>query len=248
MVIETALLLTLLSGRADRADRLCFYFLIPLALIDIGFFLANVTKIPQGGWLPLAAAASVFLLMRTWTRGRVIVSEQMRRQGRTQEKFLARLEHEPPVRVPGVAVFLTAESAGVPRTLVRNVQHNGVLHEKTILLTIITERIPRVARGGRVSVTSFGPGLFRVEARIGFMDQPEVPKLLREAERRGLDFRTQDATYFMSGDDIVIGSPRGMATWRKYLFLFLARNSLFAGAHFGIPRERIIELGGQVEI
>jgi KUP system potassium uptake protein len=248
MVIETSLLLTLLSGRSGRTDRLCLYFLIPLAAIDLGFFTANIAKIPQGGWLPLTAAASVFLLMRTWTRGRVIVSDQMRRQGRTEAQFLLRLEHEPPARVPGVAIFLTSESGGVPRTLVRNVQHNGVLHEHTVLLTIITERIPRIARGGRVSVSQFGPGLYRVEARVGFMDQPQVPKLLREAERRGLGFRTQDATYFLSRDDIVTGSPRGMQTWRKYLFLFLARNSQFAGAHFGIPRERIIEIGGQVEI
>ena len=249
MVIETALLLALLSGREGRADRLCLYFLIPLALIDLGFFLANIAKIPQGGWLPLAAAASVFLLMRTWTRGRVIVSDQMRRQGRTDVQFLARIEHEPPARVPGVAIFLTSENTGIPRTLVRNVHHNGVLHQKTVLLTIITERIPHVARGGRVTVSEFGTaGLYRVEARIGFMDQPEVPKLLREAERRGLGFRTQDATYFLSRDDIVTGSPRGMPTWRKFIFLFLARNSQFAGAHFGIPRERIIEIGGQVEI
>lgn len=249
MVIETSLLLTLLSGRGGRVDRMCLYFLVPLGALDIGFFLANTSKIAQGGWLPLATAGSVFLLMRTWTRGRVIVSDQMRRQGRTEAQFLARIAREPPVRVPGVAVFMSSESVGVPRTLVRNVQHNGVLHQSTVLLTIITERIPHVARGGRVTVTEFGaPGVFRVEARIGFMDQPEVPKLLREAERRGLGFRTQDATYFLSRDDVVTGSPRGMPTWRKYLFLFLARNSQFAGAHFGIPRERIIEIGGQVEI
>ena len=248
MVIQSSLQVVLLGGRAGRIDRLCFYVMMPLAVLDFGFFLANIAKIPQGGWFPVVAAATIFLIMRTWTLGRGIVSEQMRRQSSSQEQFLARIERDPPARVPGIAVFLSSEKTGVPRTLVRNVRYNGVLHEKTVILTIITERIPRIARGGQATVTEFGPGLFRVEARLGFMDKPDVPKLLREAERRGLNFRTQDATYFISGDDIVAGSPRGMATWRKHLFLFLARNGLYAGAHFGIPRDRIIELGGQVEI
>jgi len=178
----------------------------------------------------------------------VIVTELMHRQGRTLPQFLTQLEREPPARVPGVAVFLTNDTGGIPRTLARNVQHNGVLHEKTILLTVAVERVPRVSRGSRYTITEIGPGLYRVQVRVGFMEQPLVPRLLREAEKFGLPFRTHDATYFLGRDDLVAAGQRGMALWRKHLFLYLARNAEFAGAHFGIPPERIIEIGGQVQV
>jgi KUP system potassium uptake protein len=117
-----------------------------------------------------------------------------------------------------------------------------------VLLAIMTERIPRGPRGGRLRVAQLAEQLWRVEVRIGFMERADVPRLLREAERLGLGFRTENATYFLGRDDIVVASPRGMARWRKHLFVFLARNAEFAGAHFAIPPERIIELGGQVQI
>jgi KUP system potassium uptake protein len=248
MVIETTLLTTLLLGREARADRLFLFVLVPVGLIDVVYFAANVTKIPQGGWYPLLAGAAVFIVMRTWTRGRVIVSDLMRRQGRTTPQFLAQIEREPPARVPGVAVFLTNDSTGIPRTLARNLQHNGVLHEKTVLLTIAIQRVPRVGRGARLTVSEVGEGISRVVARVGFMQHVEVPRILREAEKCGLGFRTHDATYFLGRDDIVVVGQRGMPMWRKYLFRFLAHNSQMAGAHFGIPAERIVEIGGQVQI
>jgi KUP system potassium uptake protein len=136
----------------------------------------------------------------------------------------------------------------VPATLTRNVRSNGVLHEHTVLLSIVTERIPFVARGGRLKVSRLGRQLWSVEVHIGFIERADVPRLLREAERLGLGFRTDDATYFLGRDDIVLSSPRGMARWRKRLFAFLARNAEFAGTHYSLPPERIIELGGQVEI
>jgi KUP system potassium uptake protein len=248
MVIETTLLVTLLQGRKERSDRLLLYCLLPLGAIDLTYFVSNIAKIPQGGWYPLLAGACVFIVMRTWTRGRVIVTDLMHRQGRTVVQFLGQIEHDQPARVPGVAVFLSNDTSGIPRTLARNLEHNGVLHEKTILLTIATQRIPRVGRGGRYTVTEIGKGLWRVVVRVGFMEQPEVPKLLREAERFGLPFRTHEATFFLGRDEIVAVAQRGMPMWRKYLFLYLARNAEFAGAHFGIPPERIVEIGGQVQI
>jgi KUP system potassium uptake protein len=194
------------------------------------------------------AGAIVFVVMRTWTRGRVIVTDLMHRQGRTVPQFLAQIEREKPARVPGVAVFLTNDTSGIPRTLARNLQHNGVLHEKTILLSVQTQRVPRVGRGVRCTVSEVGKGLWRVVVKVGFMEQPQVPRLLRDAERCGLPVRTHDATFFLGRDDIVAGGRKGLATWRKYLFLILARNAEFAGAHFSIPPERIVEIGGQVQI
>jgi KUP system potassium uptake protein len=248
MVIESMLLMTLLKGREGRMDGVLLYCLLPLVAIDLTYFLANFTKIPAGGWYPLLAGACVFIVMRTWTRGRVIVTELMHRQGRTVPQILAQIERDKPARIPGVAVFLTNDTAGIPRTLARNLQHNGVLHEKTILLTVATQRVPRVERGSRYTITDLGKGLWRVIIRVGFMEQPQVPRLLRDAERFGLSFRTHEATFFLGRDDIVASGRPGLATWRKYLFLYLARNSEFAGAHFGIPPERIVEIGGQVQI
>src|SRR5882672_2266567 len=248
MVIETSLLITLLSGRRERNDRWFLLCLIPLGLVDLTYFVSNITKVPAGGWYPLLAGAAIFIVMRTWLRGRVIVTDLMHRQGRTVPHFLAQVERDKPARVPGVAVFLTNDTSGVPRTLARNLEHNGVLHEKTIILSIQTQPVPRIERGSRYTVTDLGNGLWRVVGRIGFMEQPQVPRLLRDAERCGLPFKTHDATFFLGRDDIVAGGRRGLAMWRKYLFLYLARNSEFAGAHFGIPPERIVEIGGQVQI
>jgi KUP system potassium uptake protein len=248
MVTQSSLLVMLLAGREGRKDRFLLFCLVPLALIDVLYFTANIAKIPQGGWLPVLAGGCVFLVMRTWTHGRVVVTDLMHRQGRTLPQFLAQIERDRPARVPGVAVFLTNDTAGIPRTLARNVQHNGVLHEKTVLLTIAVQRVPRVGRGTRYTIAEIGPGLYRLQVRVGFMEQPQVPRLLREAEKFGLPFRTHDATYFLGRDDLMAAGQRGMALWRKHLFLFLARNAEFAGAHFGIPPERIVEIGGQVQI
>ncbi len=250
MLITSVLLDVLLAGRGatDVPSRWLLGLALPLGLIDALFLLSNIEKIPHGGFFPLLFGLAVFVTMRTWMRGRMVVSEQMRRQERPVRGFLEDLARQPAQQVPGTAVFLTSTSDAVPRTLARNVRYNGVLHEHTVLMSVVTERIPRVPRGGRLKVSRLAPQLWRVEAHVGFMERPNVPKLLREAERLGLGFRTDNATYFLGRDDVVVASPRGMARWRKRLFLVMARNAEFAGAHFSIPPERIIELGGQVQI
>ena len=249
MVLQTTLLVMLLIGRwAQPRERVYLFIALPMGLVDLLFFAANAEKIPAGGWFPVLFGLCIFVVMRTWMRGRIVVSEQMRRQERSTASFLAELEREPPQRVPGIAVFLSGNNQGIPRTLARNTRYNGVLHAHTILMSVTTARIPRVPRGGRIKVSRIAEGIDRVETQVGFMERPDVPKLLRDAEKAGLGYRTDNAAYFLGRDEIVIASPRGMARWRKYLFMFLARNSEFAGAHFGIPPERIIELGGQVQI
>jgi KUP system potassium uptake protein len=248
MSIVTVLELTLFRERKDFAGRAIFAVLILLAMVDALFLTANLAKVPQGGWFPLLYGLGVFTIMRTWQRGRALIGEQTERQEQSVPNFLKDLEREPPARSPKTGVFLSSNTKAIPRTLVRNLRNNGVLHERTILLTISTERVPRTMRGSRIQVSTIAPGIYRVHARIGFMEIPDVPRLLREAERHGLGFRTENATFFLGRDDVVSGGPRGMATWRKRLFLFLARNSQFAGAHFGIPSERIMEIGGQIQI
>ena len=164
-------------------------------------------------------------------------------------RFANVLDADGLVRGDRVAVFLSSNATAIPRTLVRNLKNNHVLHAHTVLLAVTTEPVPRVLRGARLQVSTLSPGLYRVQAHIGFMETANVPRLLRDAERLGLEFRTADAIYFLGRDDIVVGAGRrGMAPWRKRLFVFLANNSQFASAHFGIPPERLMEAGGQVEI
>ena len=247
MLIDTILILILLSGAPGRAGRLQFILLCGLLLLDSAFVLSNFDKVPTGGWFPLLFGLTVFGVMRTWQHGRQIVTDKMRREERPVARFLEKIEREPPLRAPGVAVFPTSNTTAIPRTLVRNLKMNGVMHEHTIIFSVITERIPRVGESGRYKVQTLAPGLYRVVVRMGFMEFPEVPKLLRGAQQ-WLPVRTDDAVYFLGRDDIVIGTPRGMPRWRKKLFLFLARNAQYAASSFGIPPSRVMEVGGQVEI
>jgi KUP system potassium uptake protein len=250
MLITSILIDVLLAHRRklDRKAGIMLAISLPLGLLDAAFLLTNIEKIPQGGWFPLLCGLIVFVTMRSWMRGRKVVEEQSGRHERPLKLFLDDLERVPVTIVPGTAVFMASRSGAVPSTLTRNVRSNGVLHEHTVLLSIVTERIPRVARGGRLKVARLARQLWSVEIHIGFVETVDVPRLLREAERLGLGFRTDDATYFLGRDDIVLSSPRGMARWRKQLFAFMARNAEFAGTHYSLPPERIIELGGQVEI
>jgi KUP system potassium uptake protein len=249
MLISTLLIMILLGGRSDRAARAQLTVLCGLAVVDVAFVLANLGKIPTGGWFALVFGLLVFSLMRTWQRGREVATAKMRLEERPEEAFLEQLQQEAPVRVEGTAVFLTSNTSGIPRTLVRNLKMNGVLHEQTIILSITTERVPRIMRGARIQVRPIAAGLLRVIAHIGFMEWPDVPKLLKDAKRVASEVRTDDAIYFLGRDDLVIGAAaRGMARWRKRLFVFLARNSLYAAAGFGIPPARVMEVGGQVEI
>jgi len=247
MLIDTILILVLLWGATERSARAQVGVLCGLLVIDAAFVLANMEKVPTGGWFPIIFGLAVFGLMRTWQHGREIVTDKMRREERPVARFLEKIEREPPMRAPGVAIFPTSNTTGIPRTLVRNLKMNGVLHEHTIIFSVITERVPRVSEGGRIKVQTLAPGLYRVVARMGFMEFIEVPKLLRAAQQ-WLPVRIDDAVYFLGRDDIVIGTPRGMQRWRKKLFLFLARNSQYAASSFGIPASRVMEVGGQVEI
>jgi KUP system potassium uptake protein len=248
MLVDTLLMMLLLVSRTGRSARVQLAVLCVLILLDLMFVFSNLGKVPTGGWFPLAFGLLIFGMMRTWQRGREVVTEKMRREEITEAKFLTMIQRHPPLRSPGTAVYLTSNTTGIPRTLMRNLKINGVLHERTIIFTLTTEPIPRVLTGGRVRVKALGHEIYRVQAYVGFMEEANVPRSLREAEKAGLGFRTDDVFYFLAHDDIVVGTPRGMAPSRKKIFLFLARNSQYAAESFGIPPSRIMEVGGQVVI
>jgi KUP system potassium uptake protein len=248
MLIDSLLVLMLLQIASRPSARTARTLIWVVLVLDFTFVCANLLKIPSGGWFPILFATAIFVLMRVWREGRVRVTERMQREERTVEWLQQCLKDQPPARVKGLAIFLTGSAQGIPKTLVRNLRLNNVLHEHNVLLTISTERVPRVMRGSRIQIEPVVPGVVRVRARVGFMELPQVPALLHEAERAGLGVRTDDAVYFVGHDDVVITDARGMSRWRKLLFLFLANNSQFIGNSFGIPAARLMQVGGQVEI
>jgi KUP system potassium uptake protein len=248
MLIDSVLMILLLRSAKKTAWRISTVVLAVVLLLDLIFVSANLLKVPAGGWFPLVFGLALLGLMRTWQAGRIRVTQRMRREERTVAWLGQYIQARPVARVPGVAVFLTSSTTGIPRTLVRNLNLNGVLHDDVLLVTLQTERVPRFLQGSRFKIENVGLGLHRVIIRIGFMEEPDVPKLLQEAKRAGLPVRTEDAVYFVGHDELVVTDSPGMLRWRKLVVLFLSNNSQFAGASFGIPPTRLMEVGGQVEI
>ena len=216
--------------------------------VDLAFFAANTTKIVHGGWFPLVVAALVFLTLTTWRRGRVLVAEQMREGEIPLDAFLARVANDPPVRVDGTAVFLTATGAGTPRALMHNVEHNHVLHRHVVLFTAATVGSPRVPDEERLTITDLGHGFARVHASYGFQEDPVVPDALRLARDQGLELDVEEASYFLNHITLLATGRARMARWRKRLFVGMTRNANSAARFFQIPSDQIVELGTQVEL
>ncbi len=217
-------------------------------LMDIPFFAANALKIRYGGWVPLAIAGVVFLLMTTWKRGREILSKRMLEKTVPLKMLLADLAAEPPIRVPGTAVFMYGTSDGTPPALVHNLAHNKVLHEKIVFLTVVTEDVPHVAATERVTVKRIGKGFHTVVARYGFMEDPHIDDVLAACRVKALDIRIEGTTFFLGRETLVASDRPGMVEWREKLFAFMSRNAMRATAFFRIPANQVFEVGAQVEL
>jgi len=216
--------------------------------VDLAFFGANIIKIALGGWLPLGLAAVVYTLMATWKRGRRLLAERIQAETRPLDEFLAEVRQQPITRVPGTAVFMSGTASRVPAAFRHNLEHNKVLHERVLFVTVKTQPVPHVPEADRLEIEDFGEGVHRVKILYGFMDEPNVPAALRLAARR-LDIADpSDATYFLGRETIIASRRPGMARWRERLFALLSRNATPATAFFGIPPSRVIELGEQIEI
>ena len=220
-----------------------------LLTIDLSLFGANVIKIEAGGWFPLVLGVAVFAVMTTWRRGRELVVREIRQGGLALAPFIEAMQKHPPLRVPGTAVFLTANQDAVPHALLHNLKHNKVLHERNVLLTVEILESPVADAEERIRVESMGGDFYRLELRFGFAEDPNIPLALSMCARGGLPFDMMDTTFFLSRENVVADKRRpGMALWRDKLFAFMARNALPATAYFQIPGNRLIELGAQVEI
>ncbi len=217
-------------------------------VIDLTFLAANALKIRDGGWVPLAIALGLYLLMTTWKRGREILAKRMLEKTVPLKLLLADLAAEPPVRVPGTAVFMYGTSDGTPPALVHNLAHNKVLHEKIIFLTVITEDVPQVGPAQRVTVKRSGKGFHSVVARYGFMQDPDINEILAACKANHLDIPLEGTTFFLGRETLIASDRPGMAIWRERLFAFMSRNAMRATAFFKIPPNQVFEVGAQVEL
>ena len=217
-------------------------------LVDVTFLSANVLKIMQGGWLPLAVGVMLFTLMSTWNQGRALVSRYLWRRMPPLQPFLAQVLASRPVRVPGCAVFTSPSPDVTPPAFVQNFQHNRVLHERVIFLTVMTERVPSVAPADQINLELLKPDIHRLTLRHGFMQTPDIPAALALCRGHGLVLPLKDTTFFMSRVTSLATPKPGMALWREHLFVFLARNSRLASTYFKIPSEHVVEIGVVVDI
>lgn len=218
-------------------------------LVDLSFFGANMLKIGEGGWFPLAAGGGVFIALSTWRRGREILAARLQENVESLDRFLAGIAVNPPLRVSGTAVFMTGGLSGTPPMLPHHLAHNQVLHEQVVLLTVVTEEVPRVPAAERVEVALLPHGFARVIVHYGYMQSPHVPVALRQCEPFGLRVDMERTTFYLGRETLIpTREIKGMTLWREKLFAFMSRNSLQATAFFNIPPERVVELGQHVEI
>jgi KUP system potassium uptake protein len=217
-------------------------------VVDLTFLVANALKISHGGWVPLVIATALYFLMTTWKGGREILSKRIAEQSLPVKLLLADIAAEPPIRVPGTAVFMYGSSDGTPPALTLNLAHNKVLHEKIVFLTIITEDVPHVPADQRVIVKRAGKGFHRVTARYGFMQDPDISEVLAACKENHLDIPLAGTTFFLGRETLIASDRPGMALWRGRLFAFMSRNALRATAFFKIPPNQVFEVGAYVEL
>ena len=249
MLIDTLLLALVARATWLKARKwvlpLCVVFLV----IDIGFLVANGVKFFDGAWFPIVLGLTVFTMLRTWSRGRELLNAEIRKEGIQLDSFLPGLMLAPPVRVPGTAVFLTAQVGMVPQALLHNLKHNKVLHERNVFLTVKTLEVPHAPPDKRLQINAIGDDFYQVLIRFGFMETPDVPvALMRSCDQGGIYFDPMETTYFASHETVVASARRGMPVWRDKLFAFMHRNAAPATSFFRIPGNRLVELGAQVEI
>jgi KUP system potassium uptake protein len=248
MTIVTPLTLSLIKSRTGKKSRWLRAGLSLLFIIDLAFLLANMTKLQDGGWLPLTSGFIIYWLMQTWASGRASVMARLLREQKPVRDFLVDLKRDPPVRVPGTAIFLDAKASGVPRALLNNIKFNRVIHEQVVLLTVVTREQPRIAEAKRLTVTPVCEGIVRIVAQFGFMEKPNIVEILRDAEEFGVKFEPERTTYFLSREELLPGQRSDLAPLRRRAFMQMARGAQVIADYYGLPSGRVIEIGTRLEI
>jgi KUP system potassium uptake protein len=224
-------------------------------VVDLSFFAANLVKVEAGGWVPLVIGVGIYSLMSTWKLGRMIVQRVLRDGTLPLDIFLNDIHRRTPPRVPGTAVFLASDPTGTPPVLLHHLKHNKVLHEKVILMSIMSEEIPAVGDDDRLECRDLGHGFYQVIARYGFMESPDIPSLLVLLGQGGngrpgkpVSIRPMETSFYLGRETVIANGNARMARWRKKLFIVMARNAQPATAFFNLPPNRVVELGAQIQI
>ncbi|TAM99250.1 MAG: potassium transporter Kup [Rhodanobacteraceae bacterium] len=247
MLLTTCLLLVVARVRWRWPLAAVLVFGCVFVVIDGAFFGANTLKIAQGGWFPMVLAAVMMLVMTIWRRGRQLVSRQLHVHGERIEDFIAETRQRPPFRVPGTAVFLTASHAWVPQALLHNLEHNHVLHERNVILTVEGLDQPRAGAATRSQVDDLGDNFWQVTLWFGFAEHIDVPARLRQL-RLDTAIDPDAVAWFLGRDEVEADEGHRMARWRARLFAYMARNATPATTYFGIPPRRLIEIGARIEL
>jgi KUP system potassium uptake protein len=228
-----------------------WWYAVPVVLlflvVDGAYFLANMTKVADGGWFPLVVGLFAFTLLTTWARGRKLMRERMSEVALPMEIF-AKSANNSATRVPGTAVFMAASTAGVPSALLHNIKHNKVLHERVVILTVNIEEVPYVDASERCEYHDLGDGFYRAILHYGFMESTDVPEGLKQMQQCGGEFDMMQTSFFLSRQTLLPSDKPGMPIWREKIFAWMLRNSATAMDFFKLPTNRVVELGSQVEI
>ena len=246
MTITTVLAYVVARTQWRWSNTAALAVTIPLLCLELVFLSSNLTKIAHGGWFPLAVGAVMFTVFTTWRRGRQLLFEKIKERTVPLEDFFELMIVERPARVPGTAVYMTGNDAGTPSALLQGFLHMRAVHDRVLLLTIITDKRARIPLADRVRIEELPNGFWRAVARYGFMETPDVPQLLEHAKFSG--YSLEYTTFFLGRETVLPTKNPGMALWRERLFAFLTRNAQPATAFFGIPPSRVMEIGSQIEI
>lgn len=223
-------------------------------IIDIAFFGANFHKIPHGGWVPLVIGALIYTLMSTWQKGRQVLFRRLKERSMSSEDFFLKLLREPPIRVPGTAIYMSGDPWGVPAPLLHNLKHNKVLHQRVAILTIQTREVPFVSKRDNISIQEIVPNFYRILAYYGFMETPKMKHILEACRQKDINFNVNETTFVLGRETIIATKGPAkpdephMSHWREHLFAVMAKNAQRPTAFFRIPPNQVIEVGIQVEI
>ena len=226
------------------ATAMVVFFLV----IDLSFWSMNLLKIPEGGWFPLVIAAGVFTIMTTWKTGRRLLGRHLAERVMPLEEFADAVAEKEPRRVPGTAVYMTSNPEGTPHSLLHNLEHNKIVHERVVVLNVETQEVPYSDREDRMQIDQVGEDVWRVIFRYGFSQTPDVHRRLAALEFDGHDMEPEEITYFLGRERLIPSEGEGMALWREKLFAFMSRNATGATEYFRIPAEQVVEIGVQLEI
>jgi KUP system potassium uptake protein len=247
MFIDTLLMGVLLVAVWKWRWWLALPVFLLFVVVDGAYFFANLPKVPDGGWFPLVVGVIAFTLLTTWARGRKLMRERMSEVALPIEIF-AKSAKNSATRVPGTAIFMASQTAGVPSALLHNIKHNKVLHERVVILTVLIAEVPYVETDKRCEMHDLGDGFYRVVLHYGFMEETDVPLGLKQMERCGGDFDMMHTSFFLSRQTLLPSRNPGMPIWRERIFAWMLRNAATAMDFFRLPSNRVVELGSQVEI